>query len=243
MSVGVFTYRDQVNASIPVHIYISPLLSMDNNHNVTGQNSRVMSSEVMNVLAPPIYGDHQSDQLYSGLDQTGYDTPARASGSVTPHGPGSRSVSDDNLTSMHGIASNNAAANTLQNRLNELNVAGESEAPATVDDEGQARRQVRFNLPSRRGSEEDALLSGIQTPREPLHIEDIAEDLSRVPSYTTALQSRSDLPVDNALPTYQTAVATPERPTRVQWPSGQSYAPARPSHLGGVTTSSEETAC
>ena len=211
---------------------------MDNNHNVTGQNPQALSSEAMNVLAPPIYGDHQFDQLYGDFDQTGYDTPAQASGSVTP---GSRSISIDNLTSMH--ASNSAAANALQNRLNELDVAGDSEAPAMAEDEGQARRQVRFNLPSRRTSEEDALASGMQTPREPLHIEDIDEDLSRVPSYSTALQSRPNVPVDNALPTYQTAVATPERSTPVRWPSGQSYSPARPSQLGGAATGSEETAC
>ena len=216
---------------------------MDNNHNVTGQNSQAMSSDVTNVLAPPIYGDHQYDQLYGDFDQTGYDTPALASGSVTPRGPESRSVSIDNLTSLHGIASNSAAANALQNRLNELDDEGESETPATVNEEGQVRRQVRFTLPSRRTSDENALPSGIQTPREPLHIEDIDEDLSRVPSYSTALQTRPNVPVDNALPTYQSAVATPERPTPVQWPSGQSYAPARPSHLGGATTSSEEAAC
>ncbi|KAL8797802.1 MAG: hypothetical protein Q9195_000154 [Heterodermia aff. obscurata] len=207
------------------------------------QHSRALLSEVTNVLAPPTYGQHQFDQLYSSFDQTGYDTPARASGSVTPHSPGSRSASNDNLTSMDGIASNSVTANALQNRLNELDVAGESETSATGDDEGPARRQVRFTLPSRRTSEEDALPSGIQTPREPLHIEDINDDLSRVPSYSTALQSRPNVPLDNALPTYQTAVATPERSTPVRWPSGQSYAPARPSHLGSATTSSEEAAC
>ena len=201
-----------------------------------------MSSGTMNVLAPPIYGDHQCDQLYRDFDQTGYDTPAHASGSVTPQRPGSRSVSNDNLTSTHGIGSNSAAANALQNRLDELDVAGESETPATVDDEGQVRRQVRFTLPSRQPSEEDALPSGIQTPREPMHIEDIDEDLSRVPSYSTALQSRPNVPVDNTLPSYQTAIATPERSTPVQSPSGSSYAPARPSRLGGAATSSEETA-
>ena len=213
-----------MNASIPVHIYISPLLSMDNNHNVTGQNSQAMSSEVMNVLAPPIYGAHQFDHLYGDVDQTGYDTPALASGSATPQYAGSRSVSIDNLTSLHGIASDSAAANALQNQLNELDDAGEIETPAKVDDEGQVRRQVRFTLPSSRTSEEDALPSGVQTPREPLHIEDIDEDLSRVPSYSTALQSRRNIPVDNTLPTYQTAVTTPERPAPVQWPSGQPQA-------------------
>ena len=231
-----------MNAAIPVHIYISPWLPLDNNHNVTGQHSRAMLSEVTNVLAPPIYGDHQFDQLYGDFDQTGYDTPAPASGSMTPRSPGGRSVSIDNLASMPG-ASNSVAANALQNRLSELDVAGESETAGMVEDEGQARRQVRFTLPSRRTSEEDALPSGMQTPREPLHIENIDEDLSRVPSYSTALQSRSNVPLDSTLPTYQTAVATPERSRPVRSLSGQSYAPARPSHLGGAATSSEEAAC
>ena len=56
---------------------------------------------------------------------------------------------------------------------------------------------------SRRVSVEDSVSSGPATP--PQHIEYSAEILSKVPSYTTALQSQTRTPVNSGLPTYQSA--------------------------------------
>lgn len=61
------------------------------------------------------------------------------------------------------------------------------------------------NSASRRDSEEDDLTSGAVTPQ---HIEYSAESLAKVPSYTTALLSQIRTPVNNGLPTYQTATRT-----------------------------------
>ena len=58
---------------------------------------------------------------------------------------------------------------------------------------------------SRRASEEDDLTSGSITPQ---HIEYSAENLAKVPSYTTALQSKTRTPVNSGLPTYQSATST-----------------------------------
>ena len=55
---------------------------------------------------------------------------------------------------------------------------------------------------SRRVSEEDEPPSGPVTPQ---HIEYSAESLAKVPSYTTAIQSQARMPINDGLPTYQTA--------------------------------------
>ena len=61
------------------------------------------------------------------------------------------------------------------------------------------------NPVSRRASDE-GITSGPVTPQ---HIEYSAESLSKVPSYTTALQSQARTPLNDGLPTYQTATRTP----------------------------------
>ena len=70
-------------------------------------------------MAPPGYGDHQFDQLYSNVDPTGYITPT-ASGFNTPFDGHSRRTSADNLVSLGTAAHNQLMANTLHNRLNNL---------------------------------------------------------------------------------------------------------------------------
>ena len=161
------------------------------------------------------YGDHQLDQLYSDFDRTGSDTPAPlASGSATPLSPQSRSTSVENLASMDNNASSGMTATALQNRLNALRIRDESMIPATGDDSSQVRSQSARNSPIRRTSDEDeSPPTGLQTPLGPLHIEFSEQDLARVPSYATALGSRSNVPVDITLPTYQSAVRNPEAPT------------------------------
>lgn len=63
------------------------------------------------------------------------------------------------------------------------------------------------NTVSRRVSEEDEASS---IPVTPQHIEYVSpEDLAKVPSYTTALQSQTRTPVNDGLPTYQSATRTP----------------------------------
>lgn len=59
---------------------------------------------------------------------------------------------------------------------------------------------------SRRESEEDDSPSEAATPQ---HVEHGAEVLSRVPSYTTALQANSRTPLNEGLPSYHTAMRGP----------------------------------
>lgn len=201
---------------------------------------------LVNALTPPGYGDHWLDQLYSDFDDTGYDTPtAPASGSTTPHGPGSRSTSNDNIASMHRHASSSGEIDALQRRLNELNVDDRNGKSATENSHGPTTRQYRFFLQSRRTSEDGhSVPASMQTPRQPSHSEFSDEGLARVPSYSTALQSRPNVPIDTTLPTYQTAVRTaePSPPPPAQGLSGPFRVLVRRSNPEGAASSSEETA-
>lgn len=85
------------------------------------QGSQPRSSDAVNQLAPPLYGEHQFDQLYNGVDLSGYVTPAGGvSGIGTPILSQSRRASTDDLASMGLVTSSNFAANALQSRLHSL---------------------------------------------------------------------------------------------------------------------------
>lgn len=107
-------------AKIPLQIFLSPLLPFDDNNNMMTQNSRAIDAGSPSAMAPPGYGEHQLDQLYNGVDTSGFQTPAVASGRATPLGAISRSASVDNLASMGDTDFDDLAANTLRNRLNNL---------------------------------------------------------------------------------------------------------------------------
>lgn len=210
----------------------------DDNNLVNRGPTSINVTTAIDELTPPQYGNHQFDQLYSDIDPTGYMTPAGGpSGLNTPFQSRSRSVSSENLTSLNGVASSNFAANTLQSRLSNLDVAGPSrvtrdrnldrsqlscsgDGQTEQGDEsgtslsrggyfgngGNQQALANGNTVSRRGSGDDDVTSG---PVTPLHIEHSGESLSKVPSYTTALQSQTRTPVNDGLPTYQSATRGP----------------------------------
>lgn len=100
----------------------------DNNNLINRGRHSVTAATAMDELTPPQYGEHQFDQLYSDIDPTGYMTPAGGpSGMSTPFQSRSRSVSSDNLASLDGVASSDFAANVLQSRLSNLDVAGSNQ--------------------------------------------------------------------------------------------------------------------
>lgn len=116
----------ELHATLPLFIFISPNMPIDDNNNLVHQGPQPMSaSAALDDLTPPQYGEHQFDQLYSDIDPSGYMTPAGgASGRGTPFQSRSRSVSAENLASMDGVASSDFGASVLQSRLSNLNVAG-----------------------------------------------------------------------------------------------------------------------
>lgn len=230
----------QLHATLPLCIFISPNLPLDENNNLIRQVSQAAATDSL-CLAPPLYGEHQFDQLYSDVDPSGYMTPAgAASGVATPWHSQSRGGSSDNLASMDTLASSNFAANALRNRLSDLDVTGSNrfardrshlsmsgdetlemrEGPRGEDgyhsslprngyrDNSTANTSRHSNSTpsSRRVSGEDA---GPTREHTPEHIEFGAQDLCKVPSYTTALQSLTRTPINDGLPNYQAAIRVP----------------------------------
>ncbi len=215
-------------------IFLSPNLPLDENNNLINQNAQAITSESL-TGAPPMYGEHQFDQLYSDVDPSGYMTPAGGvSGIATPFYSQSASTSTENLAPMDMMASNNIAPNLLQHCLNNLDAAGpnrftrdrlhaSTSGDQTIEHESPESSATQSHLPgrgyfdnptgttsrhsnsnpiSRRISEEDPWAA------PPQHIEFSPEEMSKVPSYSTALQSRA-MPINDNLPNYQTAMRTP----------------------------------
>jgi len=219
-------------------IYLSPSMPLDENNNLINQNSLAITAESL-TSAPPMYGEHQFDQLYNDVDASGYLTPAgRASGIATPYHSQSANTSTDNLASMDRLASSDFAPNVLQHRLSNLENAGanrsvrdrshaltsEDETPEHQSPEagrgedatqsqspgrgyfdnpaGSTSRRRHCDPISRRISEEDPWAAA------PQHIEFSSKEMSKVPSYSTALQSRATS-MNDTLPNYQAAVNTP----------------------------------
>jgi len=57
----------QLDMGIPIYIFISPLVNLDSQGNMTNQSPSTMNQE-SDFTGPPLYGDHVLDQLYSTLE-------------------------------------------------------------------------------------------------------------------------------------------------------------------------------
>lgn len=98
----------ELRANLPVAFYISPNLPINENNDLVDQSpqaSRAAIENDMNNSAPPLYGQHMLDKLYSEVDPSGYLTPGI--GMSTPGTPylRSRQPSSENLRSLDAIAS------------------------------------------------------------------------------------------------------------------------------------------
>lgn len=193
--------------------------------------------ETVRNLAPPVYGEHRFDQLYSEVDLSGFMTPAGgASGIGTPFTSHSRTTSAENLTSMDAL--------TLQSRLHNLEPGGLSRwardrpyhPSGSADDAFESNQDLHRDGESCPAAQNPTLLNGCfdnsespdqtsystfvsRRPSEedavptgthtPQHIELSLEDLAKVPSYSTARHSRAIAPINDGLPNYQAAIRTP----------------------------------
>lgn len=203
----------QLRATLPVTVFISPNLPIDENNNLIERNPQaaLRALEDLAQQAPPLYGEHQFDQLYSELDISGYRTPGNGSGPGTPFGTLSRNLSAENLASMNALMGPNISASALHSRLSSLHANSmNSDNPAEAD---AGNRNSNSHSPggaelSRRPSDEvdhDHLPSGMVTPYPQY---DEIESLSRVPSYETAVRTAPRTPYNNAdLPDYESATA------------------------------------
>ncbi|CAI7638347.1 unnamed protein product [Penicillium pancosmium] len=252
----------ELRATLPVSIYISPHIAIDENNNIrdsTPQQARRAADEVVQQ-APPLYGEHQFDQLYSQVDPNGYRTPGPGSGGAgTPFGPLSRNISAENLASMNALTNTDISASALHTRLTNLNAnrpsPNEPHDSPTESHPNSRQLNVHFSdyfgsapnsgshTPaspelSRRPSDDgdnEAISSGMATPFHPQYAE--VETLSRVPSYSTAVRAAVG-PCDSQLPGYETVMAsdipTLQSPQQAYLRSGRSS--ARPSGFSTPTT-------
>ena len=139
------------------------------------------------IGAPPVYGEHQLDRLFGDLDTAGYMTPpGDASGAGTPFNSRSRTASIDNLASLDAMTSDSAAA-MLQNRLDNLGDDSDRYANRLGSDETSSGR-----------SPDDIQDYG----SGPQHFEYSPEEMSRVPSYSTALRTLPPTPINAGPPHY-----------------------------------------
>lgn len=174
-------------------------------------------------IAPPGYGEHILDQLYEDVDlngsYSGLQTPAIQSGVNTPFYTLSRAGSAENLHAMTGMQAVHPAAlssrlqdvsldpSNRNNSYNSLSGAAYTDG-ATTPHSAHPPHADHYSPPtsaslSRSHSGENQ--SGINTPE---HVE--LEDLSRVPSYTTAVKTPIrpiSMIEGTTLPDYNSAVS------------------------------------
>lgn len=202
-------------------IFISPNNPLDENGNLVNQIPRQVShTEGMNsILAPPGYGEHVLDQLYDGVDMSGYQTPGARSGNGTPALALSRVASFENLTIANGSTPITSAA--LSSRLtsiadNDSEYGDRGPGYFSLPDSASRSSQQAHTSLSRSTSSESAD-STPSTPSEEVMNANVADfaNLNKVPSYKTAVRTPvtpSPLSPSNPLPDYQTAISTSSTP-------------------------------
>ncbi|KAL8729038.1 MAG: hypothetical protein Q9181_005138 [Wetmoreana brouardii] len=218
-------HTSEVHASLPLHIYISPNLPLDENNNTVMLGSQGTDPTALAVTAPPLYGEHHLDMLFSDIDPAGYMTPAGGmSGAGTPFNSQSRRGSATNVASLDTMASSSVAT-ALEGRLSNLEAgAGNRVAPshrATSSSGDDPSPGASRDLPLGTTPYENPNLSDSQqdtnerssrrtsdngsenTVPGPQHFEYSPEDMSRVPSYSTALRSHPQTPISEGPPVYQ----------------------------------------
>ncbi|KAF9888092.1 hypothetical protein FE257_009357 [Aspergillus nanangensis] len=222
------SHVSELRATLPVSIFISPNLAIDDNNNLVDQTPQSAQRAINDLAqqAPPLYGEHQFDQLYSELDPAGYRTPGPGSGPGTPFGTLSRNLSSEHLPSMNALTSTDISASALHTRLSNLHASRNTPSPPELENQIENDSRLLGVPPeyvgppsgsnthtptspelSRRPSDEvdhDHVPSGMATPFHPQYAE--VETLSRVPSYSTAVRS-TVRPHDSELPAYQTVIA------------------------------------
>ncbi|KAK5113239.1 hypothetical protein LTR62_003575 [Meristemomyces frigidus] len=130
----------QLVCRLPVKLFISPNLPVDERNEVcsivNGVSHEAINNAETTLTAPPEYGRHQLDQIFSDIDPAGYMSRA-GSAPGTPYGLSaqSRRGSQENLASLNGLANGgtahpgehgSASPSILHSRLADLQENGHS---------------------------------------------------------------------------------------------------------------------
>jgi hypothetical protein len=223
-------HTSELRATLPVTIFISPNMPLDEEGNLVHQAPQSVPVEEARLGAPPGYGEHVLDTLYDEIPLSGMQTPGIQSGMNTPFYGHSRAGSTENLSAMvdgmHGMQITPAALSSrLQNmtldpthRNNSWNSLGHGSGGSTPYhglEHLPTSQPASAPLSRQHSDEHRSSGSGSNTP-EHLESPDLAA-LSKVPSYQTAVKT----PVkplnassqNGALPDYQTVMSAPNSPT------------------------------
>jgi len=168
-------HTSELRATLPVTIFISPNMPLDEEGNLVRQLPQGITNE-LTAVAPPSYSEHVLDQLYDEIEATGLQTPMLASGMSSPAFGHSRAASSENLAAMmHSTITPAALSSRLQSMsLEQSNSAARaSSTPSSAPTSAPLTRQNSDERPSGRDS--------------PPYV-DLVE-ISKVPSYQTAVKA------------------------------------------------------
>lgn len=218
----------ELRATLPVSIFISPNMPLDEQGNVVDQSPSTPRDEELGHIAPPGYGEHVLDQLYENVDMSGFQTPGVQSGINSPFYAQSRSGSSENLAAAVNHHSRPVAPAALTSRLEDVSldpsqrnssynsVTSASGVASPTGNYGPApESEPHSGSLTRSNSAEDGRSSSRNSAE---HVDFDASGLSelnKVPSYQTAVRTpaRSRAQSSSALlPDYQTAICGSRTP-------------------------------
>jgi len=208
----------ELRATLPVSIFISPNMPLDEEGNIVRQLPNGASQEAA-TSAPPAYEHHRLDQLYEDIEASGLYSPIGGrSGVSSPFRGHSRAGSTENLPAvlergaiqpellahrLHSMSLEQRHRNSSWNSsLSTSGTGSRTDSPPQVGDGSPSTPLTRHNS----GDEP----SESTTPAEHLDYLPVTE-LSKVPSYQTAVRTpvRPLVSGVSSLPDYQTALSAP----------------------------------
>jgi len=162
--------------------------------------------------APPLYGKHQLDRVYEGIDTNDFLTPGVLSGVATPFRSASRSASLENLPDLSHAAHSTALASRLQNlEMNGNNSLSRPSNSRRHSSQDHIEEASSSNLHSHGISYRFDGSGSADSPPAAAPEYDM-DALERMPSYATAIRT----PAPRAIvvpPTYASATSRPPSPT------------------------------
>ncbi len=124
-------HTSELRATLPVTIFLSPNVPLDEAGNLLDQTPNYIHSADIGAHAPPLYGEHVLDQLYTDSDHSGHITPNLSSGMNTPFYMHSNTGSVESLQQQGAAPPQGVRPEALSTRLQNLTHAQRNPAGVT----------------------------------------------------------------------------------------------------------------